>query len=415
MRIFTTLFLSVFCGHFLFAQTEVTDLTLGVVEKTRIKKTVEDYCEEMANFGQGSDESLVTLYDMFITPSQLVYDDIGLYNREENIEISRYLTRIKRKYPGQITFRCYTKADNLKYYVMMLLERKVAVVPVNKSVRGAGFNFNRDVYMVIDPKNGKIMNILKDLHEDAKLVDEPTSSVAADLEEEPKTPTPKSDDFPYEMVFVKGGKFRMGNEYGDQKEKPVHPVTVRDFYIGMYEVTQEMYQKVMGANPSRFQGCANCPVEKVSWHDAQSFIKKLNEMTGLKYRLPTEAEWEYAAKGGAKITQTRYAGSDDANEVGWYKDNSAFKTKPIGGKRPNELSIFDMSGNVSEWVEDWYEPYTLDEKENPTGPINGESKVFRGGCYGNSDMQTTVTTRAFAPPETSGSMVGIRLAMDVNK
>ncbi len=400
----------------LFAQeTSKTELTLGKIEQTRIKKTIEDYCEEMAKFGKGSDEALVAIYDMFITPSQLVYDDIDLYKREENIEVSRYLTRVKRNFPGQITFGCIGKTDNLTFYVMTLLERKVAVVPVNKSVRGAGFNFNRDVFMVIDPANGKIMNILKELLPDAKKVEDQASVVATPLEEEPKKVAPKSEDLPYEMVFVKGGKFRMGSEYGAADEKPVHPVSVRDFYLGMYEVTQEMYQKVMGSNPSRFSGCAQCPVESVSWNDAQAFIKKLNEMTGLKYRLPTEAEWEYAARGGVKTKNTRFAGSDQANDVGWYKDNSAFKTKPVGGKKPNELDIFDLTGNVSEWAEDWFERYTLDEKENPMGPTEGQAKVFRGGCYGNSDMQTTVAERSFAPPETKGSMVGIRLAMDVVK
>ena len=160
-----------------------------------------------------------------------------------------------------------------------------------------------------------------------------------------------------EMVFVKGGTFMMGatpeqgSDAGDG-EKPVHSVTVSDFYIGKYEVTQAQWKAVMGKNPSHYKG-ENRPVERVSWYDIQKFIEKLNAKTGKRYRLPTEAEWEYAARGGNQSKGYKYSGSNDIGSVAWYTNNSGDRTHPVGQKQPNELGLYDMTGNVWEWCSDW--------------------------------------------------------------
>ncbi|MBQ3247459.1 MAG: SUMF1/EgtB/PvdO family nonheme iron enzyme, partial [Alistipes sp.] len=173
----------------------------------------------------------------------------------------------------------------------------------------------------------------------------------------------------FEMVFVKGGTFTMGAtaEQGsdaDSDEKPAHSVTVSNFYIGKYEVTQAQWEAVMGKNPSRFKG-DNLPVERVSWNDIQKFIEKLNAKTGKRYRLPTEAEWEYAARGGNQSKGYKYSGSNDIGSVAWYTDNSSSPTHPVGQKQPNELGLYDMSGNVYEWCSDWHGSYSSGSQTNP--------------------------------------------------
>ncbi len=189
------------------------------------------------------------------------------------------------------------------------------------------------------------------------------------------------------MVFVKGGTFWMGctDEQGsdcESDESPKHQVTLKGFWIGKYEVTQAEWRAVMGENPSNNEGCDQCPVEQVSWDDVQKFIKELNRQTGKNYRLPTEAEWEYAARGGQKSNKTKFAGSQNLGAVGWYSDNSS-KTHPVGGKAPNELGIYDMSGNVWEWCADWYGDYSSGSQTNPKGPGSGSYRVLRGGSWIN--------------------------------
>lgn len=219
-----------------------------------------------------------------------------------------------------------------------------------------------------------------------------------------------------EFVFVKGGCFRMGDTFGDYEdfvavysdEKPVHEVCVGDFYIGKYEVTQEQWETIMGNNPSYFNDCGDyCPVEKVSWNDIQEFIDKLYRKTGNKYRLPTEAEWEYSARSGGK--KERYAGTSNESELGdyaWYISNSGYlnktyspavgpnETQPVGQKKPNGLGIYDMSGNVREWVSDWYDRnYYQYPKYNPKGPISGIKKVIRGGSFRSTAWGTRAVCR----------------------
>jgi formylglycine-generating enzyme required for sulfatase activity len=219
------------------------------------------------------------------------------------------------------------------------------------------------------------------------------------------------------MVFVEGGYFTMGSYLGNvDDEKPNHHVTLSAFYIGKYEVTQAQWKAVMGSDRSSNMGCENCPVENVSWNEIQSYIQKLNTQTGKKYRLPTEAEWEYAAKGGrGGAGGKNYSGSDNLNLVGWYKDNSGNKTHAVGGKQANELGIYDMSGNVKEWCADWWSNYDGYSLTNPTGPPTGTSRVIRGGSAleGTFDgaMYCRTTSRIPGNPNARGASLGFRLVL----
>tara|TARA_B100000315_G_scaffold2440_1_gene2259 strand:+ start:13408 stop:14193 length:786 start_codon:yes stop_codon:yes gene_type:complete len=224
-----------------------------------------------------------------------------------------------------------------------------------------------------------------------------------------------NNNFKKEFVFVKGGCFKMGNTFkeGDNNELPVHEVCVDDFYIGEVEVTQSRWRAVMGNNPSRFKDCDNCPVENVSWNDVQVFIKRINKITGKNYRLPTEAEWEYAARSGGK--RERWAGTNresELKEYAWYQRNSIKKTHPVKQKKRNGLGLYDMAGNVWEWVQDWYEKsyYKKSFKNNPNGPLSGDDKVLRGGSYFFTPRNIRTTRRAMANPDYRFIDIGFRLA-----
>lgn len=228
---------------------------------------------------------------------------------------------------------------------------------------------------------------------------------------ENKTFTVKGVSF--EMVFVEGGTFQMGSNDGLGDEKPVHQVRLSDYYIGQTEVTQELWQAVMGSNPSgsRNIGAKN-PVNEVNWNDCQKFIKKLNKLTKQNFRLPTEAEWEFAARGGNKSRGYKYSGTDYFLEsVAWYKDNSGDKVHPVGSKSPNELGLYDMSGNVWEWCTDWYGSYPSSNQINPTGPSSGSNRVQRGGDYFSEAASCRSAYRSYSVP-TSRLYInyGLRLA-----
>ena len=187
--------------------------------------------------------------------------------------------------------------------------------------------------------------------------------------------------FEPEMIFVEGGTFQMGSDSGEPDERPVHAVTLSSFNIGKYEVTQAQWKTLMGSTRSYFKDCDDCPVEYVSWDDVQGFIRKLNVQTGKNYRLPTEAEWEYAAKGGKYSKGYTYSGSNDLNAVAWYADNSGSKTHIVGGKQANELGIYDMTGNVWEWCYDLYGNYNNLSQTDPYGSSTGWWRVHRGGAW----------------------------------
>ena len=205
----------------------------------------------------------------------------------------------------------------------------------------------------------------------------------------------------FEMVHVEGGTFRMGatKEQGDARnnERPVHPVTLSSYLIGKHEVTQALWEEVMRSNPGYIER-EDYPVGWVSWNDCQEFIEKLNARTGMKFRLPTEAEWEYAARGGNKSKGYKYAGSDNLDEVGWYDENSGCHTHPVGEKKPNELGLYDMSGNLYEWCQDWGGVYINEAQTNPTGRQSGVLRVLRGGSRWGSARSCRVSNRYYGDP-----------------
>ncbi|WP_254047794.1 formylglycine-generating enzyme family protein [Prevotella sp. P5-92] len=235
----------------------------------------------------------------------------------------------------------------------------------------------------------------------------------------------------FNMIKVEGGSFFMGatkkQRNSDDDEKPAHQVTLSTYYIGETEVTQTLWTAIMGNNPSNFKG-DNLPVETISWNDCQKFIDKLNNLTGRYFRLPTEAEWEYASYGGNKGNGTQYSGSNNIDEVAWYWQNCGdkylsgdwdwnkieknnCKPHPVKTKKANELGIYDMSGNVWEWCQDWYGSYESNAQTNPTGPDSGTRRVTRGGSWNNYARGCRSAVRYSNSPEGRDDYLGLRLAL----
>ena len=267
--------------------------------------------------------------------------------------------------------------------------------------------------------------------EEAKPADKPVAKKTQDAPKVAKKGTYGKDqalnisigNVSFNMVKVEGGSFMMGDasdiedpELDD--ERPAHQVTLSTYYIGEAEVTQELWEAVMDDNPSEFKG-AKRPVENVSWNTCQEFIQRLNKITGMKFRLPTEAEWEFAARGGKKSQSFRYSGSNDVKDVAWYKknacdvgkDNPDYGSHDVKAKQANELGIYDMSGNVSEYCQDWKDAYTSSAQTNPKGPASGKNRVMRGGSWYFRAAHSKVTTRVSTSPGSKSSTEGLRLAL----
>ena len=208
--------------------------------------------------------------------------------------------------------------------------------------------------------------------------------------------------------YVQGATLEQVGSWDD--EFPTHDANIDGFFIGQTEVTQELWQAVMGTNPARFRG-EELPVEQVSWNDCQLFISRLNAIIGQKFRLPTEAEWELAARGGSSDATTQYSGGHKIDEVAWYVGNSQATTHTVATRKPNKLGIYDMSGNVQEWCQDWYYKYTAVPVDNPKGPQKGTHHIVRGGSWMSDDWGCRTTCRDINTPEASNAYIGLRLAM----
>ena len=219
----------------------------------------------------------------------------------------------------------------------------------------------------------------------------------------------------FNMIKIKGGTFLMGGNPQQRRpipaELPAHRVTLSDYYIGETEVTNALWSTVMGSNPSDISIAGdNLPVNDVSWEDCQRFITRLSSLTGLNFFLPTEAQWEYAARGGGASRGYEYSGSNKAKDVGWYKDNHKTRSR-VASLKPNELGVYDMSGGVWEWCSDWYAPYKAEAQDNPKGPAVGTHKVFRGGCYINKEQELRVANRGSGIPSLAANALGLRVVL----
>ena len=260
-----------------------------------------------------------------------------------------------------------------------------------------------------------------DRMDDVEIFENKQTKINGSLQRGDKTLVPFTvNGVTFKMVKVEGGTFTMGatKEQGKNaydEERPAHQVTLSDYYIGQTEVTQELWTAVMGSNPSEFKG-DNLPVEKVSWDDCQAFIEKLNrllsnELGGKRFALPTEAQWEFAARGGNKSKGYKYAGSNNLDDVAWFWDNRGEQTHPVAQKQPNELGLYDMSGNVWEWCKDWYGRYSRNAQTNPQGPASGTNRVYRGGSWLNSAEYCRVSNRNFNKQNNRQSDLGFRLCL----
>ena len=282
----------------------------------------------------------------------------------------------------------------------------------NVEIRKSGYSTSRQTVMISEGQTASISG---------SLTSSASSSNANVLSSGSSSPSgntitiPVKNGINIEMVKVEAGSFDMGAtpemEKPADREKPVHRVTLtNNYYIGKYEVTQALWQAVMGSNPSNFKG-DDLPVEMVTWNDCQDFISKLNAMTGKRFRLPSEAEWEYAARGGNKSRGYQYIGSNTIGDVAWYGDNSGSKTHAVGTKQPNELGIYDMAGNVFEWCQDWYGSYNSSPQVNPTGAASGSYRVDRGGSWLNLAWNCRTSYRDESASCCCDSILGFRLVL----
>ena len=317
--------------------------------------------------------------------------------------------------------------------VMALLPLQVSAVELRGDINGDGKVNIGDVTALINlllSGNGEVGNGVVDVNADGVLnISDVTALINHLLSGTALEPIEAQveeftvGDVTFYMIPVEGGTFSMGAtpEQGSDassREKPVHQVTVSSYYIGETEVTQSLWLAVMGTMPSNFTGM-QLPVEQVSWEDCQAFIAALNAMTGQQFRLPTETEWEFAARGGNMSMGYKYSGSDNLASVAWYSYNDSwdvrgtgyYGTHPVATRNPNELMLYDMSGNVHEWCQDWYGAYDAGEQVNPVGPAGGTTRVYRGGSWYFDEWFCRVSFRNSVSPSYTSYGIGLRLAM----
>lgn len=359
----------------------------------------------------------------------VILDSAEIYQAVENLGYSRG----GMKKPQRIEVGKAINADRVVYGNINLVEDKFVVIAGSVKVETA------ETETMFKANITEITGSEKIIAELAQRISAKIEVIAAEekkqkeqKEEEAKEKQmpPKSftvNDVTFEMIYVEGGTFQMGatEEQGKDvydAEKPVHKVVVDDFYIGKFEVTQGLWKAVMGSEITDSGGWRgygygdNFPAYRVSWKDCQAFVKKLNELTGENFRLPYEAEWEYAARGGNKSEGHKYSGSDVVNDVAWYTSNTYDSgTQPVGTKTPNELGIYDMSGNVWEWCMDWYGDYEDKAIKNPKGKASGNNKVLRGGSWSRGSKLCRIASRGYNLPDARFSYNGFRLVLVVEQ
>ena len=345
-----------------------------------------------------------------ITVDAIDYQQYGNYTAAQKQKINAALPAFKRKIVNECVQDWNSNHVGKKERFSI-----ISYSPAKMTLRADGgvLPFVRDVSKMTPAQKAKYEQEMKEYNNRREAEEKARREAEEKARIEASIKVYEVKGVKFAMVSIEGGTFKMGSESdeSDENEKPIHEVTLNDFAIGQTEVTQELWDAVMGKNPSEFKG-EKLPVGGVSWKDCQKFIKKLNKLTDQQFRLPTEAEWEYAARGGKYSKGYKFSGSDNIKEVAWFEFNSNSKTHEVATKASNELGIYDMSGNVWEWCQDWYDYYYYSRSpiSNPTGPTSGEKRVGRGGCWDVNATSCRVALRAFNPPADPDSSDGFRLA-----
>jgi formylglycine-generating enzyme required for sulfatase activity len=343
---------------------------------------------------------------------------LALFFILKNNKDNQWLEAYQKEYSEAEEYFSAQDYEGAKYKYMQTL----SIIPYDDEsdkketiTRRIGYCDNKIKEAEAQKERERIAREQKEQEERERLAREKEEQEEREQQEEESNRVAEVTEINIPMIYVAGGTFTMGctSEQGndcDNDEKPAHQVTVSGFNIGKYEVTQAQWEAVMGNNPSAYKG-DNLPVECVSWDDVQVFIRKLNQQTGKQYRLPTEAEWEYAARGGTQSRGYKYSGSNTVSEVAWYKDNSGKQTHPVGQKKANELGIYDMSGNVREWCSDWYGKYNSSSQTNPKGSSSDSYRVYRGSNHMYSANDCRVTYRSYDSPNHDDHGLGVRLVL----
>lgn len=426
------------------AQTKGQELTGKAREKNirRIKENVDMFYSSWLGACVDNDsEFLEAIGESNTSPGGAFIPDFGPYNEDGLTKFFHYCTNFRTLYSSMFEEALEFRQSNFRFISLKSTDGGNSV-EAHFTYQNQLFAGERLMTTAKEVEAVMIIDVYTTDYKFKQIVPNQEVTVHYSPEEERQTPkaeipviveTPKEEEtlvvevsepkaeetftvngVSFTMVRVEGGTFRMGatseQVNSDSDEKPVHSVTLSSYSIGQTEVTQALWKAVMGSNPSGFKG-DNLPVENVSWNDCQTFIRKLNALTGRTFRLPTEAEWEFAARGGNESRGYQYSGSNNLGSVAWYSSNSGDKTHPVATKSANELGLYDMSGNVWEWCQDWYGSYSSSSQTNPTGPSAGSYRVNRGGSWSGSARGCRVANRYYCVPSFSFSSLGLRLAL----
>ncbi|MGV8136004.1 MAG: formylglycine-generating enzyme family protein [Mangrovibacterium sp.] len=417
--IFLTIFLLAIAAR-LFAQS------FSERELYSTSKLLSDYCKMLEKYSSGIAQERFGIEDLFGSTANQVYND--LETGSATIELSSYLNKITLKRP-EIRFGLLPSRGQWEYVSDDGQGRRLLVIEVVKEIDSRRVSNVFYISLKEHPQTGETIVKLANIYRSKKPgytylklgggdVVVPGPEVTVDNGNSFQDFTETIAGVSIDMVAVQGGTFSMGSNEGGDDEKPAHRVTVSDFYMGKYGVTfvqYDAYCEAAGKSKPDDEGFGrgNRPVINVSWNDAVAYCRWLSQKTGKTYRLPTEAEWEYAARGGNKSRGYKYPGSNTIDNVGWYRENSGHETHPVGQKQPNELGIYDMGGNVWEWCSDWHDEsyYGGSPQNNPTGPLSGSDRVLRGGSWYVNATFCRVSFRYYYDPGDGSYDYGFRLVL----